>query len=268
MTRTQATLAATCVLSGMIGLWFFFRRIHMADRIDIARIDAAFIGVIGTVIAAGGALLLWQFQHQSDVTKAINQDKRRQLRMLLALRAELILNLEAQTGQFVGSAAETLRATYLSNIDNAADGEPSMPMTVVSETNDAYEHARPHLSDLPAGILPYVIRYYQLDEYVSQLLKASASGQFESLSIDRRKRVIGSMFDLGTKAAMAAFDAVRHVDDSIRSHDMSKEFSKQEIDLTMDQASAFERISAVLTQEIATAENITRGLDDNDGGTI
>ena len=166
---------------------------------------------------------------------------RRQLRMLLALRAELILNMEAQAAQFVGAEGAARRALYERELRRAGTSH-SMPMAVVSETNDAYAHVKDSLSDLPASVLPEVIGYYQSDEYVAQLLRAFSGGDFEKVKLGRRLRALGALFKIGRNAAIAAQDAVEAVDQAIKTHASGAEFNAEDLELTEKQAAVVARV--------------------------
>ncbi|MFC3616417.1 hypothetical protein ACFORG_21960 [Lutimaribacter marinistellae] len=176
-----------------------------------ARLVAAVLGVMGTALTALGAFALWSMQHSADRRREQDRRRDRRHRLLVALRAELGLNLVAQEAQFGPAQTQARKPLYLAELEKAGRGEVSMPMAVVSQTNDVFDAIKSEIADLPEEVIAPVIAYYQQDEYVSQLLTRFAEGRFESVSKERRKRAIDALFTVGAsalEAALAAFDAV------------------------------------------------------------
>jgi len=235
-----------------------------------ARLVAALGSLLGPVFAALGALGLWTLRHRADMEREVRQTARRQLKMLLALRAELILNLEAQAKQFLGASGQQRRDLFEREVRMAPRGKHSMPMSVVSDTNDAYDHIRPYLSDLPASVLPEVIGYYQNDEYVSQLLKSFSDGTFEKVTVARRERALAALFEIGRDAALAAFDAVEALNASIAQHSERAGFASKDLEIAPTQRDVLETVR----EDVAAARNAQHnspeksGSDDNDRGAV
>ncbi|MEM7319232.1 MAG: hypothetical protein AAF408_09455, partial [Pseudomonadota bacterium] len=174
---------------------------------DRSRIVAAVLGVIGTALTALGAFGLWSLQHRADQQREKRRRRDRRLRVLIALRAELGLNLQAQFGQFGPAQAAQRKAQFVIELQNASASEHSMPMAVVSQTNDVFDNIKDEIADLPDDTIAPIIAYYQQDEYVSQLLARFSDGQFEKVSKIRRERAISALFVVGRSALDAAIDA-------------------------------------------------------------
>ncbi|MEY8841576.1 hypothetical protein AB9K41_21320 [Cribrihabitans sp. XS_ASV171] len=177
-----------------------------------ARLVAAVLGVMGTALTALGAFALWSMQHAADRQRERDRRRDRRHRLLVALRAELGLNLAAQYAQFGPAQMAARKPVYLAELEKAGRGEVSMPMAVVSQTNDVFDAIKPEIADLPETVIAPVIAYYQQDEYVSQLLTRFAEGRFETVSKERRKRAIEALFAVGASALAAALEAFEAVD--------------------------------------------------------
>jgi hypothetical protein len=179
-------------------------------------VRAAIVGVLGTLVAGVGALSLWQLQHWAAVRRDRQAAERRQLRMLLALRAELIRNLEDHAAFFVDGGE--LKSRLIGHARTARDGEPSMPIATATRSNDAFDHARPHLSELPAPVISELIECYRLDEHIAVLLSDFTAGRYERISLKRKESAIAQLFDLGAQAADAALEAIDELELAIRDH--------------------------------------------------
>ena len=164
----------------VILFWVVLR--HFGVYGDPARVDAAFVGVFGTVIAAVGAVFLWQVQHNTELDKNQQLVSEKQLRLLLALRAELILNLKALVAQTAGADAQILKTHLRRQLNNSG----LLPKSISSKTNDVFEHAKQQIAELPATVLPYIVEYYQREEYVFRINTSMSSGEFDDLELDRK----------------------------------------------------------------------------------
>jgi len=217
MLRGFGLIAAITVIA------FLFHATYNAwtDGGQDSRFVAAVIGVAGTLATGLGAFWLWSVQHRADIEKDDMARRRRVFRSLVALRAELALNLIAQDAQFGPRVAAKRKAAYLAALSSARRSHHSMPLAVVSKTNDVYDTLKADLVDLPAEVLTHVINYYQLDEYVSEVLNSFASGKFENISIARRENAIAGLFETGNSAVRSALDAYDSVNRAVRERQRS-----------------------------------------------
>lgn len=90
-----------------------------------------------------------------------------------------------------------------------------MPVGVVPKENDVFDHMKSEIGDLPDAAIGPVIRYYQADEYVVEMIRAFNAETFEAKPLDRRILVIDGYFELGDAALEAAFEALRVLDDAL-----------------------------------------------------
>lgn len=216
------------------------------------RLAVAVIGVVGTIATILGALELWNLRHRADLDREQAAEHRRQLRMLLALRAELILNLKAQAETFTGERGAAFRALYQTAIREAATsgrGSAKWPRVILSATNDVYDQVKTALSDLPASVLPEVISYYQNDEYVAQVLMAYNDGRLDGLNATRQTAAVEQLFRIGADTTLAALDAVEAITDAVAHHPARRNFSSTDLDLT-------ENLQSTLTSLRPIVENL------------
>ena len=192
-----------------IAAYFSYPFLLTVDRPEII-VSAAF-SIVGTSVAALAAFALWSIQHAADVKRADETDRQRQKRILVALRQELLLNLEAQNVQFGKAGRARLRPRLLHEVEAAGPDEHSMPMGVAATENAVYDAIKAEIMDLPEEVISPVVRYYQFDENIAGLLLSFANGKFEKVSKERRKRAIEQLFVVGEEAvenACSAFQAV------------------------------------------------------------
>jgi hypothetical protein len=179
------------------------------------RMVAALLGVAGTAVTAFVAFGLWMLQHRADRKAEQARRRDRQHRMMIALRAELGLNAKAQYDWFAPERSAGRKETYLTEMQAADGAEHSMPMAVVSQTNEVFDNLKDEIADLPGGVIAAVIAYYQQDEYVSQLLARFSDGTFEKVSVARRERAIEALFTVGRSTLAAAIIAFMAVDEAL-----------------------------------------------------
>lgn len=197
-----------------------------ANQSDRPRIITGVLGILAAVLTALFALWRWSFQHRADqkleedrrdADKKLESDRRRRrrLRILIALRAELGLNARAHYAWFAPGPAAERKAIFLDEMNSAEDGEHSMPMAVVSQTNDVFDNIKDEIADLPEEVIAPVIAYYQQDEYIVQMLGRFSEGTFEKVSPVRRERAIVALFSIGRAALESALSAFKAVDQSL-----------------------------------------------------
>ena len=101
--------------------------------------------------------LLW-LKQVSDRNRLSEQDDKRRVRMLQALRAELALNAVAQYKQF-NPETRTERHEKFNRILHDDKNTHSMPMATVSKTIDVYEVLKPEIADLPEQVIAAVVSW-------------------------------------------------------------------------------------------------------------
>ena len=215
---------------------------------DTAASSRRRFGVVGTVATIIGALALWNKRHSDDLSRERASEGRRQLRMLLALRAELILNLDPQARTFTGDTGAAFRSLYDAAIDDAttAQGKATWPRVIVSATNDVYDQLKSALPDLPASVLPEVIDYYQNDEYVVQVLKAYNDGRLDGVSTDRQRAAVTQLFRIGHTTTIAAHDAVTAISAAIADHSARRDFDAMDLHLPTRLQATMDRLAAIV----------------------
>lgn len=166
------------------------------------------IRVSGTVLSVFGAVLLWLMRQTHERKNDEKKSAARRDRLILALTAEIEMQLENYVEQFVGDGSEARKAALLKSVDVAQENEHSMPIGVVPKENDVFDRVKDELADLPPSVIGPIIRYYQADEYVVEMIKAFTAGIFEKKDKAKRKVVIAAYFEQGKDAARLGCDAL------------------------------------------------------------
>lgn len=173
----------------------------------------------GDVIRAGslsvpilGAICLWWLRKRDDRKLEMERRDRRMHRILVALRAEIVMQMDQHLAQFGAGRIERIFRAHLQAVEDANKGEQSMPVGVVQNENDVFDNIKPELADLPDAVIGPIIAYYQNDEYVIETIKAFSAGAFEKKSKARRKKVLLGYFNLGRDATLAGFAALEELD--------------------------------------------------------
>ncbi|MEM9967307.1 MAG: hypothetical protein AAF755_04310 [Pseudomonadota bacterium] len=198
-------LAAFIVLVEYRGAMTAFATTYASDLIRVS----------GYIVALIGAVMLWNLRITWEKRREDERRHARQRRLLVAIRAEISMQLENYIAQFEGGTAATRKQALIAGVENAKRAEHSMPIGVVAKENDVFDHIKDELADLPEDVIAPVIKYYQADEYVVELIKAFTAGLFEKKDISKRKQVIEAYFEEGKRATYAARCALEALDRSI-----------------------------------------------------
>lgn len=202
----------------LIGQW---------DAIVAREIEGDVIRALSLAIPIMGAFTLWWLKQQADQRGRDKEHKKRRDRILVALRAEIDMQLDQHLEQFGADVAPAYQASMIASMYATPKKEHSMPVGVVPKENDVFDHIKPELADLPSDVIGKVIRYYQADEYVTELIKSFSSGAFEKTSQVKREKVIKGYYGEGHTATMAAFDALDALNDALKDgKDLSPEKQK------------------------------------------
>jgi len=160
------------------------------------------------ILAIMGGVLLWNLRISTEKRRDEKRYSDRQRRLLLALKAEISMQLRSYALQFEGETGEQRYKDLTKELETAKKGEHSMPIGVVPKENDVFDRVKDELADLPEDVIGPVIEYYQSDEYVAEVLKAFTNGQFEGKNIEKRKFALNRYFELGRGAAEEAREAI------------------------------------------------------------
>lgn len=183
-------------LGATIGLWPWIVQFELEG--DVIRAVSLSIPILGGIV-------LWSLKTAEETRRQEQVRADRQRRLLVALRAEAQMHLDESIPQFSLQAIPRLRKKFRANIDAAKKGAVSMPVGVFPKENDVFDRIKVELSDLPDAVIGPVIRYYQADEYVVEMIKAFNAGMFETKSKDDRKNVLDQYILLGLDALRMNF---------------------------------------------------------------
>lgn len=175
------------------------------------------IRTLGLVVPLAGAFLLWRARKIDERDRAEKAQEERRRRILVALRAELMIAAEAHAGYFAADRVAAVEATMLANLRSAdtAKGERSMPGGSGVRSNIVFDGVREEIADLPAELIAPIVRYYGVDQGIVEMLNGFAEGKYEALPIDRREAAITAFFAIGKDALDLAARAYLAVDDEV-----------------------------------------------------
>ncbi|WP_420862479.1 hypothetical protein [Algirhabdus cladophorae] len=162
------------------------------------------LGVGASVL---GSFILWLLKQGDDQAKETKRKQDRQRRLLVALHAEIEMHLEQHMEQFTIAARSTIEPIMLANVSRKTGQTHSMPVGVVPKENDVFDRMKSEIMDLPDAVIGKVIRYYQADEYVSQLIIAFTESKFEGKALKERKNALKGYFNEGQRALYAGINA-------------------------------------------------------------
>lgn len=168
-------------------------------------VDAVQSYALPVVVAAAG--------YVSYEARRYFESRRRQLRLVMALRAELFIAKQKHHAMFASDKTEQIIEALVANVMSAKEGEHSMPSGAVIRGNPIFDHIKPELSDLPEEVIAPVIAYYQEAEGVAETLAAMYEGRYEGMPKERRVKTVHAFFEIGKSTSFAADAAFTSVDD-------------------------------------------------------
>jgi len=184
------------------GIWV---QITTFDRPEI--VVAAIISVCGISFASVFGYFLWLQQHDADKQVEKDRQAKRRRSLMIALRAEIGEYAAASFAQYGPENIDNLSEKLTQALEEAEPGEHSMPMSVVIKESIIFDNLKSEITDLPKETLPILIRYKQASENTAELLTAFSSGQFEPVSLKRKKNALNQLFLLGKISTIASIDA-------------------------------------------------------------
>lgn len=193
-------------LGATIGLWPWIVQFELEGEV---------IRAVSLSIPILGGIVLWSLKTSEETRRQEQVRADRQRRLLVALRAEAQMHLDESIPQFSLQAIPRLRKKFRANIDAAKKGAVSMPVGVFPKENDVFDRIKVELSDLPDAVIGPVIRYYQADEYVVEMIKAFNAGMFETKSKNDRKNVLDQYIMLGLEALRMNFRVLDALNQSL-----------------------------------------------------
>lgn len=170
-------------------------------------IASAVISVFGTVAAALGGVVLWRAQDARESERRREDEMLRARRVKIALRAEVALSAETLRKSFEPEAAQTARAAYVERIQKADPGMRRMPAGVAMDEYFIFDGLRSDLAQLPSFAIRCVVRFYQNDRYMTELIAGFAEGRFDGYSVERQIAAIDQYFRLGAETTVSALTA-------------------------------------------------------------
>ena len=207
MTRESwAFVIALAMALGVIGL------IKLWPLAVEAKVEGDLIRAAGLAIPIFGSFLLWLIKTNRDREMPAEERARRLRNLLVALRAEIEMQLDQYLEQLGPDDLEAKRAYFNLRLDEATPDELSMPAGVVPSENFVFDNMKQELPELPDPVIRWVISYYQADEYVVELVRSFGAGAFEKRPIESRRAALEGYFSQMLIAALAAFPALEAID--------------------------------------------------------
>lgn len=177
-----------------------------------AEVEGDVIRALALAIPIFGSFCLWLLKEEAERRREETRRDKRRERLLIALRAEIEMQLEEYIEQFGPEVLPVKRQSMRDAIRRSKKSQHSMPVGVVPAEHDVFDNIKSELPDLPSAVIKPVIQYYQADEYVEQLIKAFSAGAFEKKSVENRLTVFEGYIYQGLWATLAGFDAIEAID--------------------------------------------------------
>ena len=188
-----------------------------------ARIGAALVGIVGTLITALSGVWLFteqqrsrdrekEAEHRRNLAEEANANKRVKSKLAAALRAEIAVSLDRLTDYYDPATYLDMAEAYGRSIDEAGEGERGMPVGKALPERLVYETHQRDIYELPECVIRALVRHYQNDLGLATLVDAMADGTYDAVDKKRQKRVIGLYFEMGERTLRSAIEAKSMLD--------------------------------------------------------
>jgi NhaP-type Na+/H+ or K+/H+ antiporter len=176
---------------------------------------AAMLSVLGTALTAYLGLELYERKRDDERDAAARTEEERKRRVLVALRAEVFETIQANAAQYGPETGPAALKRWQDEVQAAEAPQSGMPEAVVIREAVVFEGVKREIADLPAEVIPAVLRFYTADEFASELLFAISDGKFDDVTQKRRLGMLDSLFSLGRNALKEGIAAFHVLDRSI-----------------------------------------------------